>query len=274
MSSKSVSVSLAGIPETMLWTLHNRAAEALLKTPLLIDEQAVKIYRSINYDFEQHFGKPDGSHALRSKVFDEVMADWLQRNPEGVIVELGCGLETQYQRIDNGTVDWFCVDVPEAIEIRECFIRPAPRCHYVKSSALCFRWMDWVPTDKAVFVSAQGLLMYFEPTQVHTLLRAMSERFKKVELMFDTIPRWFSQQTLRGYRKTASYTTPPMPWGVDINEIVETLSDWGLRLDHVDITPYGPTHGWGSLMLPLFSAVPVLRNRLPAIVHTRITPNA
>ncbi len=32
-----------------------------------------------------------------------------------MVVELGCSLETQCSRCDDGRVQWICVDVPEAI---------------------------------------------------------------------------------------------------------------------------------------------------------------
>ncbi|MDI1431347.1 hypothetical protein QHF89_17765 [Polyangium sorediatum] len=60
-------VNLTGIPETMLWTLHNRASEAKRPDAILRDPDAIRIYESVRYDFERSFGKPDGSHAMRSR---------------------------------------------------------------------------------------------------------------------------------------------------------------------------------------------------------------
>ena len=84
---------LSGIPETMLWTLHNRAREAMRANARLSDPDAIRVYASIDYDYERNFGRPDGSHALRSLLFDEAVRHWLRRYPEGTVVELGCGLD-------------------------------------------------------------------------------------------------------------------------------------------------------------------------------------
>lgn len=110
-----MSVDLGGIPETMLWTLHNRASEAARPDAILRDEAAVRIYRSIPYDYERSFGKPDGSHAARSRIFDDALRPWLAEHPGATVVELGAGLETQFRRVDDGSVRWLCVDVPEAL---------------------------------------------------------------------------------------------------------------------------------------------------------------
>ncbi len=60
--------TLSDIPETMLWTLHNRAVEALRSDGVIDDDKAIEIYQSIDYDYEKNFGKAEPSHALRSLV--------------------------------------------------------------------------------------------------------------------------------------------------------------------------------------------------------------
>lgn len=60
-------VNLTGIPETMLWTLHNRAAEALRKDTFLRDPDCLRIYRAIDYDFERSFAPRPGDRAPRRR---------------------------------------------------------------------------------------------------------------------------------------------------------------------------------------------------------------
>ncbi len=82
-------VELTGVPETMLWTLHNRAWEARKPNGFLRDPDCVRIYDAIHYDYEANFGTPDGSHAERSRVFDETLRPWLTAHPGGTVVEHG-----------------------------------------------------------------------------------------------------------------------------------------------------------------------------------------
>jgi len=138
-------VELGGIPETMLWTLHNRASEAKRSDARLKDPDAIRIYDAIDYDYEKSFGKPDGSHPMRSLVFDEALRPWLTAHPGGTVVELACGLETQFQRCDDGKVQWLCVDVSEALDVRERFLPESPRCRHVRKSALDLTWMSVEP---------------------------------------------------------------------------------------------------------------------------------
>ena len=56
--------------------------------------------------------------ASRSANMDRIIRSFLERRPDGVIVQLGCGLETTYHRCDNGKTHWYAVDLPHVIEYR------------------------------------------------------------------------------------------------------------------------------------------------------------
>ncbi len=259
---------LTGVPETMLWTLHNRGSEALRPDGFIRDEEAARLYRAIDYDYMRSFGRPDGSHAIRSVMFDEAVADWISAHPGGTVAELGCGLETQFHRIDNGQVRWLCIDVPEAIAVRERFLQPTDRYRFIAKSALDLAWMDQVETPSALFVTAQGLLMYFDEAEVQQLLAAVVERFPGVVLMFDVIPRWFSRKTMMGLWKTKHYRTPAMPWGVNRNEVEPLLRRWCPSLGDVRFLPYRRLRAFPwSVLFPLISKAPGLGNHVPGMVH-------
>lgn len=260
-------IDLTGVPETMLWTLHNRASEARRPDTFLPDPDCVRIYESIAYEYEKHFGKPDASHPMRSRTFDDAVRPWLAAHPGGTVVELGAGLETQFQRCDDGRVQWLCVDVPEALDVRERFLKPSARCRHIPKSAMDLAWLDEVDRTQGVFVTAQGLFMYFEEADVRRLFQAIVDRFPGVELMFDTIPRWFSSKTLKGFNKTKHYRAPQMPWGVGQDEIEPLLRSWSPRVQTVSMVPYGLfARGIGGLLLKLLGRSPVLRNLAPTIV--------
>ncbi len=49
---------LAGIPETMLWTLYARASEAKRAGGFLRHREAVPIFEALEFDFTRRFGAP------------------------------------------------------------------------------------------------------------------------------------------------------------------------------------------------------------------------
>jgi O-methyltransferase involved in polyketide biosynthesis len=36
-------------------------------------------------------------------------------HPEGLVVNLGAGLDTRFYRLDNGTITWIDIDLPEVV---------------------------------------------------------------------------------------------------------------------------------------------------------------
>lgn len=211
-------VELTGVPETMLWTLNNRAAVARRPGSFFQDPDAVAIADAIDYPFEQNFGKPDSSHAYRAFVFDEQVRRYLADHPGCTVVELAAGLETQFRRVDDGRVRWLAVDLPEAIDVRERFLPSEGRHQNLAADALDPTWLDQVDAGAGVYITAGGLLMYFEEADVRRLVTACAERFPGGGMVFDAIPRWFSRKTLRGYAKTPAYTAPRMPSGLNVDE--------------------------------------------------------
>ncbi|ASI68618.1 methyltransferase [Diaphorobacter nitroreducens] len=270
-SAANVTPMLCGVPQTMLWTLYNRATESLRTDAWFRDPDAERIFRSITFDYRAYFGRPDSSHATRSQMFDEALRPWIAAHPGGTVVELGCGLETQFQRCDDGHVRWLCVDVPDAIAVRERYIRPSERSRHLALSALDLRWMDEVDATQGVFITAQGLFMYFPEDEVRSLVLAMTERFEGGELMFDTIPRWFSRKTMTGFDLTRHYRAPPMPWGINRDEIETTLRAWSPRIVSVKNEPYRRFRTFPARLGPWMACIPALAKLLPAIVRVRLT---
>lgn len=205
----------------MLWTLHNRASEAERADAILPDPAAIRIRNAIDFPFTETFGSPNAIHSLRSLTFDKAIRDFLARHPDGVVVNLGEGLETQTDRLAEIGSSWYSVDVPEAMEIRERFLPSSETHRHLACSAFDPQWMDEVPDDRPALVTAQGLFMYFEEDRVATLVAQIAGRFAGGELWFDFIPPEFSRNSLDGWNLTPGYRVPPMPWGVRARQVAD-----------------------------------------------------
>lgn len=268
-----IAPQLTGVPETLLWTLHNRAAEARRADGVLSDPASIRIHDAIDYDYDRSFGRADGTHAARARLFDRLVGGWLQCHPRGLVVSLGEGLETQVLRIDNGEMRWLSVDLPEVIDLRERFIPASERRRHFASSALDRRWMAEVEATEGLCIVAQGLFMYLPVEEIRGLLRDIASRFPGSEIIFDTIPRWFSRLTLRGLQRTRHYRMPAMPWGIDQQEIAPTLRQWGVVGDDdtVQVATYRIPRGSGWLVDTALYYLPALRGKRQAVVRARLT---
>jgi O-methyltransferase involved in polyketide biosynthesis len=268
---------LHGVPETLLWTLHHRALEARRPDAVLHDPWAVELVARLDYPFAERFGT--GGHgvaqgqALRAAAFDRAIRAFLAERSGATVVALGEGLETQFERVDDGRVRWLGVDLPEVVALRRALLPDGPRHRSWAGSALEAGWMDEVDPGADVLVTAQGLLMYLRLEEVHALVEWLAERFPGGALLFDAVPRWFSARTLRGRMRTPQgYVAPPMPWGLDVGELAAfRAAHPGLReVRRVALPP-----GRGLLfrrLLPVAARLPVVRDLRPAILLATFAP--
>jgi O-methyltransferase involved in polyketide biosynthesis len=273
---QKIDPKLAEVPETMLWTLHNRASESMRDDGVIKDPDAEWIYKSLDYDYERFFGPAEPSHAIRSLMFDDHIKDFIYRNPDAVIVNLGEGLETQRFRIRTENVIWFSVDLPSAIAIRERFITPDDSHRHLAFSALDENWISQIPADRPVFITAQGLFMYFTEADVMRLFRAIGSRLPGAVMLFDTIPEFLSQRTVKGgWQKTRFYTTPRMPWGINRNQIKSTIASWSERIAAVEVINwYRFPRGVPGVLFDLLQKMPLIGRYTPAVVRVQYYPPA
>ncbi|MBN2600239.1 MAG: class I SAM-dependent methyltransferase [Candidatus Thermoplasmatota archaeon] len=200
-SAKTQMNSITDISETLLIPLYSRSFETQSKNPLIDDKKAVEITQKLNMVFADsdsllHRQLAKGKVrrlsnkkliaflSLRTRRFDRYCQEFLTRFPQGVIVELGCGLSSRFSRIDNGTVTWYDLDFPEVIAIRTQFFQQTARNRMIASSVLDFSWMEQlVPKPEHVLFIAEGLVMYLFEAEVKSLVLELQQRFPGCELV-------------------------------------------------------------------------------------------
>lgn len=263
-------IELGGVPETLLWNLYNRAAEARRPDAVLDDPRAVELVDAIDYPFERFGGDQMAQwHALRVRCFDEEVRRFLADHPAGTVVALGEGLETQFWRVDNGTVRWLTVDLPETLKVRERLLPDdLPRRRGVARSALDLGWMDEVDAARGVLITAQGLLMYLAPPDVERLIAACAERFPGGGMVFDAMPRSLVARSQAGkMRSSGGYRAPAWTWGMDPDEYPRIAM---LSPNIAEVRILRLPRGRGPLALaPWAHLVPVLRKHRMSIVSVR-----
>lgn len=138
--------------------------------------------------------------AVRSANFDRYIQNFLKRNPDGVIVQLGCGLETTFYRCDNGRAIWYDVDFPDAMKIRKTVLRESEREHFFAGNPFLCEWLEEIrkfDSQIPVLVTAGGLLHYFDRKKIIGLMQKI-QKFGNVELIFDALNE-------RGMKRMAGY---------------------------------------------------------------------
>jgi hypothetical protein len=105
-----------------------------------------------------------------------------------------------------------------------------------------------------------------------TLFDGIARRFPGAELVFDVVPRWFSRLTLLGLHQTPYYQLPPMPWGINHDEVEPVLRAWMPNLASVRFLDYRIPRGLPSIMAEMVNHMPFARPETPCLVHAVLAP--
>jgi O-methyltransferase involved in polyketide biosynthesis len=181
---------LQGVAETLLIPLYLVARESGRPDAIIQDERAVQTIQRIDYDFPAiKLREHDAVFiCMRRREFDRQVCRFLADHPEAVVVHIGCGLDSRFERLDNGQVVWYDLDFPDVINLRrQLFKNPCPRYQMLDTSVLESGWLDQIASQKPapiIFV-AEGVFVYFETEQVKRLVRTLRERFPGAELVID-----------------------------------------------------------------------------------------
>ncbi|MEM7201342.1 MAG: class I SAM-dependent methyltransferase [Planctomycetota bacterium] len=189
----SVAVELGPVQETLLIPLLGRAEETTRRGGLVDDPKAVEIVAQLDYDFDKWRGGPSMRvSSLRTRMFDENVTAFLEEYPEGTVVEIGCGLNTRFDRVDNGRVRWFDVDLPDVIALRRRFFEDRERCKILEGSVLDTDWHDAVAAigGPCCFIS-EAVIIYLEKVDARAAITGIAQRFPGAWLLTDTTPQRF-----------------------------------------------------------------------------------
>ena len=193
MKEKDIKIDLGPVQETLLIPLWARAKEAEKKNPIVLDNYAKDIIRRIDYDFSKFETEEVEGHQfvwpIRAYNFDCVVQEFLKDNSNAIVVNIGAGLDTTFQRIDNGSVQWINIDLPDVITLRKKLIPDSEREITIAKSVFDFTWMESITKKKnqSIMFMAAGVLCYFTPKEVETILKKLAESYPFAHLIFDSM---------------------------------------------------------------------------------------
>jgi O-methyltransferase involved in polyketide biosynthesis len=176
---------LTPVERTAFVTQYARALDSRWPRPILGDTLADEIVAKIDFDFDG-LGVPASAvrqSALRAKLLDDRVRDFVAEHPDAVVVDLGAGLSTAMLRVaPPATVDWYDVDLPNVIALRDEVVPADDRAHSVAASLADDGWTDQIPPDRPTMLIADGLLAFLPEAVIVNLFRHIPEHFGSGEV--------------------------------------------------------------------------------------------
>jgi O-methyltransferase involved in polyketide biosynthesis len=218
---------LGDIQETLLIPLYGRAKDARRSGGgILGDRKAIELVDAIDYDFAKFRGPSLAGAVLRADIFDGYIRDFLAEHPEGTVVDLGCGLSTRFDRLDNGRVRWFDLDVDDTMSLRRRFFDDSDRYTMIAASLFDDAWHAIV-TERGgpIMLVTEAVLLYFDESEVVDELRSLATAFPGSPIAFDT----GGSLMMKSQDRNPVFKAVParMKW---ICDDPRTLEPYGLRL--------------------------------------------
>lgn len=202
---------------------------------ILYDPKALELKKKLPSGLPEQDGQSQYTllaSAARSANMDRFIRAFLERRPDGVIVQLGCGLETAYSRCDNGHTRWYAVDLPHVVEYRRALLPEPERETYLAGDAFAEDWIRQIRTDAPdapILVTAGGLFHYFEESKVVSLLRMLT-KFGDIEIVFDTVSKSGMAMMRKKYMKQVGHGDAQMFFYVDSASVLAGKIGSGVRV--------------------------------------------
>ena len=220
MTTKNpISVSaLSDISETLFYPLLSRYAETKKPNGILKDPLSVEIVDALDYDPAKTklFKISQLGACLRTVILDEQVTRFLERHPDAVVVNLGCGLDTRFPRMDNGRVQWFDLDLPACIALRRKFFPETNRHRFISCSVLDAAWAERVPKGQKTLIIMEGLSFYLTAAENYQLLKTIKTHFPDAEILMEAFhPIFVNMARKRKYKDPLGDKASNMlKWGV------------------------------------------------------------
>ena len=202
------------VQETLVIPLYARKICSEYFPHLYQDASAVRICDMLDYDFDSQRKKMEsvaglfGALEVAQRQYDLMweVRNYLNSHPNAAVVNLGCGLDDTFQKVDNGTCHGYNIDMPDVIAVRNELLPANAREKNIACDLNDDRWMNEIqPEGGAVFFAA-GVFYYFNTNDVKRLFSKLAERFPCAALAFDACNRRGARMMTKTWLKDAGIT--------------------------------------------------------------------
>ncbi len=223
--SARIKINLSGTAETMLQSFYARAKYSNNKGHKFYDSKAVELVEKIDYDFSLAEGDSTMSDGViaRTLVFDELVKNFISENPNCTVVNIACGLDTRFYRMDNGRLKWINLDLPEIIDILN-----------IGCSVLDASWVKNIDACEKVLFIIEGLSMYLTKNENAKMLEIIRKNFSGATVMLECLAkRWINREKIE---KSIHKTGARFIFGADCFEDIADIAAGFRKIKDDNIT--------------------------------------
>jgi O-methyltransferase involved in polyketide biosynthesis len=255
-------MKLEGVEKTMLLTLFAKAQHSQEKNHKFYDRKAIEVISKIEYDFT--IANKDKKMKMgvigRTIVLDDMVSDYIKKHPHCTIINIASGMDTRFNRLDNGHIRWYNIDLENSANFRLKYIEDSDRVKTLAYSAMDEKWANEIKIESGnILVIIEGLTMYLQEKDVSDILKIISDNFMHCTVFMEIMPPSSVKHTKE---ISVEETNSEFTWGLqkghellNINPNFKWIKDVNL-FDGVN--KYKP-------IFRLFTWIPMIKNRMDYI---------
>ena len=202
------------VQETLIIPLFGRLVCSERFPELFSDPGARRICDSLDYDFADKRKKMEsaaglfGALEVAQRQYDLrcEAEDYLKDHPKAAVVNLGCGLDDTFSKVDNGQCRGYNIDLPDVIRVRNDLLPPRDRETNLSCDLNDHSWMEEIEASNGAVFFAVGVFYYFRTAEVKKLFQAMAARFPGGVLAFDSCNKRGAKLMRKTWLKEAGIT--------------------------------------------------------------------
>ena len=205
-------IKFGDIQETALIPLAIKASETSRPNARIKDQKAKEIIDTLGIDVSKY--DPFLSHegvVARTLMYRSTLSKLINKYPDAVVINLGCGFDDKFSQVDNGKIIWFDVDLPDQIAVRKKVYSDRDRCTMMDGSALEGEWTKNIPEAGMYIIIMEGVLEYFSKEQVKTCLNMLCDSFSKGYLLAELHSPFLEKNS--NHHDAIKHTNATFGWG-------------------------------------------------------------
>ncbi len=192
-------MKLSDVSKTAIMTLRSHVLESQKKHPLIHDPMAKVCLDNLvslasNDEkallFDRKLSSTLTSHiAIRARKYDAIVNDFISKKTGCTVINLGCGFDTRYWRIDHDRCKYIELDLPETVALKKKILGNHLAYELIPCSVLNPNWIDdvTVPGNHNFLLIAEGLFMYLSQGDMINLFKALSQNFMDTQIVFEAV---------------------------------------------------------------------------------------
>jgi O-methyltransferase involved in polyketide biosynthesis len=221
-------MNLSQVSQTAILTLVCRVVESEKKDPIFNDPMAVLClerlmsissaeekkriarFRRMYTGIQARDAK---ARILTAKSFDSSANLFISNNPGCTVINLACGFDTRFWRIENAKCEYVELDLPEVIALKREILKDHLSYELIGCSVLDTSWIDQVTSNgnSNFLLLAEGLFMYLPKEGAIRLLQVIARRFNRSQLVLDMAPEKYTKGLWKRLIQLEAIV-----WGLDV----------------------------------------------------------